>query len=215
MRKIKALGATLLAFAALGAVSAGASAHQWLASGKPLNNSANITVKSHMDFWVTGGEPFLRPQFNCYYNEEGTVGPGDVAEITKITSTNGHSKILCSVTGGEGGYTNVEIEAEGLPWKTELATYKTSEVAEVFNKTDKWSEPAKWEVTSSSFLNSKETNYCAATPYEQLVKKENLWVEAGPNEVVSECSIAGTWKELRTAGTEEIKLVDKEALGFE
>lgn len=221
MRIVKMSAVALLAVVAFAAVAAaGASAHQWLDASKPLTIAKPIAVKSTMTFRVTeSAYKWFKPEFTCRYNEVGTVGPGGVAEITKITNSTGGAKISCEILrAGEAHYEWLEIEAEGLPWKTELATYGTSGVEEVFNKSGKWSEHAKWLISGSSTLGGKESQYCAAAPFERLERRESgLWVDAWAEETAAECNGPGfgRWTDIKMTGPEEIKLTNGEGLEFE
>jgi|HubBroStandDraft_2_1064218.scaffolds.fasta_scaffold01726_8 hypothetical protein len=121
MRAAKTMGIALfaiLAFTALGA--AAASAHTW------EDNKSPLTIQKADEGEATVEIQWLGARGMCKMRQKGKLGAGAAGLIESITNTSGGKTITCeniSETGGEcTTKSTITLEANGLPWKTELTT---------------------------------------------------------------------------------------------
>ncbi|HEY3829464.1 MAG TPA: hypothetical protein VGL57_09735 [Solirubrobacteraceae bacterium] len=84
-------------------------------------------------------------------------GHGAKGEITSITSSGGAKSIPCTVERSGVCQSNVEVEAQGLPWKTELVV-----VNGVLR--NKYTAEHQWKVVCKTLGEPKRENECNVSP---------------------------------------------------
>jgi hypothetical protein len=154
MKITKTLGVTLVAVLALGALSASAAgAYEWQIGGRAIVSPAAVSWTSTIKF-ENNREGYA---FSCTIAHKGTVGAGAKGEITSITSSGGAKAIPCTLTRSSSDCESaMEIEAQGLPWSTELAAVGD----EARNKITGSHE---WKVRCKGILGAI-TNSCGVSP---------------------------------------------------
>ena len=95
----------------------------WELSGKPVASAK--AIKGEGALIVQGRGGFGVATVECAVKEEGKAATLGEGEITKVTGTAGESVMSCGYVGKSGESTECEgttmqVEAAGLPWKTEL-----------------------------------------------------------------------------------------------
>ena len=208
MKIIKMLPAIVIVAAAFTALSAGAAtAHSWRINGSPVAKSKEVVATSKLTFENTH-EGFY--SFQCSINDKGTVGTLGLGEITSITSEAGAKSISCTIVHSSTYCGSaVEIEALGLPWKTELVTLSGALRNGISNS-------AEWKVTCKGVAGTL-VNYCVASP-NTGVKNVTTGVEevydgSSPS---TKCFNDGAGAVFVTTGTELLKTREAgEILGAE
>lgn len=154
MKTVKTLGLALVAVLALAALSASAaSALEWQVNGSTFSEPIKVSSSSKISFENT----YEKYSVTCSVTRKTTLSGGGLGEITSITTSAGAKAIPCEVTGHVGTcYSAVEVEAENLPWSTELAT-----VGGVLR--DKVLGSPEWKVRCKDIEGEGITNWCAAT----------------------------------------------------
>lgn len=117
MKTIRTLAVLLASVVAMAAVFASAaSAHEWRLAGVKLTKSVEVKSEWSIHFSDTGDGN----SYECKFEEKGTVGPGAAGAITSITTTGATKTKTISCHRISGCSTELTIEAENLPWTTEL-----------------------------------------------------------------------------------------------
>jgi hypothetical protein len=129
MKKIHIFGAAFFAVLAFGVVSAANSvaAPKWLLNGAAITSPQHaLTEGKWLLLGLANPEGKTITHIACSGVLLGTVGPGATDEVTKVYGLGGvtETNINCEVLHGELGSCTgallALIEAENLPWKTEL-----------------------------------------------------------------------------------------------
>lgn len=147
MKTIKTVGLTLVAVLAFAGISAaGATAYEWRQNGSALTKATAVTGESTVTFEKEDGS-----HFSCAISRKGTVGPGAAGEFTSITSPSGAKAIPCTIlqTGYECA-SQVEIEAVGLSWDTEI----NAESRNLLTASH------EWKITCKDSVHEVITNWC-------------------------------------------------------
>jgi hypothetical protein len=158
MRKVKILGAAFVAVLAFGVISAAsASANQWLKNGAAITAKESAVTEGTWEITAStlfGGKITME----CKGKLVGTVGPGTEDAVTSATDSNGNKLIDCLIKTNTTPCmkTLTLVEAEHLPWKTELLEPKAGEIIDHFSPglTGTEMEPAflvKCELSTGSF----------------------------------------------------------------
>ena len=117
MKTIKTLGLVSLAILAIGAMSASAaSAYEWQINGAALTSPAAVKWTSTIEFENTEEAD----NFACTMVHAGTVGRGQKAKSPVSPAAAAPNLFLVRWKNLVFAESNVEVEAQGLPWKTEL-----------------------------------------------------------------------------------------------
>jgi hypothetical protein len=124
MKKIHIIGLALVAMFAFSAIAASAAfaSPEWLIDGNPV--AAKTAVLSEGELLLCddkGGVFGEKVCIHCSGKDKGTVGPGKADEVTEVTDLAGNADIT-SCTNDEGCGTAKLVEAENLPWPTELTS---------------------------------------------------------------------------------------------
>jgi hypothetical protein len=127
MKKIKILGA-LLAVLAFGAVSAASAVAvpKWLLAGKEIAAATHAVTEGKFLLLGLSLKPTVSTHIVCNGTLLGTVGPGGADLVEKVFGLKGESekRVNCEVLHSELGECTGSLlallEAENLPWKTEL-----------------------------------------------------------------------------------------------
>jgi hypothetical protein len=127
MKKIHIIGLALVAMFAFSAIAASAAvaSPEWLIDGNPV--AAKTAVLSEGELLLCddkGGVFGEKVCIHCSGKDKGTVGPGKSDEVTEVTDLAGN-KDITSCTNDEGCGTAKLVEAENLPWPTELTSLTT------------------------------------------------------------------------------------------
>ena len=124
MKKIRTLGLALVAVLAVAGIGAtGATAYEWQQNGVALTKATAVTGVSTLTLETVLGSGYSC----CEILRKGTVGPGAAGEFTSITSPSGAKAIPCAITAkGTECASQVEIEAVGLPWHTEITANRVT-----------------------------------------------------------------------------------------
>jgi hypothetical protein len=121
MRTAKTMGIALLAILAFAALSASAaSAHTWEDNKSPLSIQKADEGESTVEIQWLGARAM------CKMRQKGKLGAGAAGVIESMTNTSGGKTITCENISEIGGEcttkSTITLEADDLPWKTELAT---------------------------------------------------------------------------------------------
>jgi hypothetical protein len=120
MKTLKTLSTALIASLAVVALSATAAmAHTWEFQGKPIKGVGDKFVLGETLEFENRAEGGT---YVCTVVEEGLVGPGAVGKVTAFTNTEGGNAISCTTRAGGHCGGPLTIEAQKLPWSTELVT---------------------------------------------------------------------------------------------
>jgi hypothetical protein len=195
--KIKILPVVLIVAAAFTALSASAAtAHSWRVNGSPLTGNKEVRGTSKLTFENTH-EGFY--SFSCSISAKGTVSTLGLGEITSITTEAGVKAIPCTIVHSSTYCQSaMEIEALGLPWKTELATLSGELRNSITNA-------AEWKVTCKGIAGTL-VNYCVASA-NTGIKNVATGVEEiyDSNSPRTKCFNDGAGTVLITSGTELLK----------
>ncbi|HEY3829820.1 MAG TPA: hypothetical protein VGL57_11540 [Solirubrobacteraceae bacterium] len=147
MKKIRTLGLALVAVLAFAGISAtGAIAYEWQQNGSALTKATAVTGESTLTL-----ETIVGSRYSCAILRKGTVGPGAAGEFTSITSPSGAKAIPCTIThSGTECESQVEIEAVGLPWHTEITTESRNLLT----------ASHEWKITCKDSAHEVTTNWC-------------------------------------------------------
>lgn len=162
MLRIRIIGLAIMAVFAMTAVAASsASAHEWLIGGKPI--TAAKTIMSHgtlllEDSEATGGAVAV----NCPGFDTGTVGPGALDVITKVSSTELGATNDINCTFEKAGLcessTTPTALAINLPWMTEIYTASNGEIRDMITA-DGAGSPG-WKVTCKAPILGTTSDEC-------------------------------------------------------
>lgn len=197
MKWMKTLPAVLIVAVALSAMSAtAATAHSWRINGSPISGNKEVRGTSKLTFENTH-EGFY--SFTCSINDKGTVGTLGLGEVTDVTSESGSKAIPCTIVHSSTYCQSaMEIEAVGLPWKTELTTLLSELRNSITNS-------AEWKVTCKGVAGTL-VNYCVVSA-NAGVKNVASGVEEvyDSNSPRTKCFNDGAGTVFITTGTELLK----------
>jgi hypothetical protein len=134
MKKIHAVGLALCALFALGAfaASSASAATEWLLSGEPITAAQSVQSEGELLLCDDKGGPFGEEAcVKCSGLDVGTIGPTNKDEVTDVLNLAGTSLDITDCVG-EGPCLEAHlVEAENLPWKTELVLDSSGEILDL------------------------------------------------------------------------------------
>jgi hypothetical protein len=125
MKKFQILGLALVAvfaFSAIAAASAFAES-EWLVGGAPIAAGKTVKVLSEGELKLCdhkGGLFLEEACVKCSGLNQGIVGPNKTDEVQEVTNLAGTSKDITDCTNALNCPTPILVEADNLPWPTEV-----------------------------------------------------------------------------------------------
>jgi hypothetical protein len=206
MLRIQMIGLAIMAALAMSAVAAGSAsaALEWLINGAPITKAKTVESLGTLqleDHSLLSGNT----KVECKGKDEGTVGPGGVDLISKITGHAGELTVTCTFinTGNCNASPAPLAMAVNLPWKTLLLTEANGEIRDTV-ESDGNGEPG-WEV-KCTVGSTVTTDTCTGTTSTGMDNVLGVGVDAlfDAKSAHAKCSIGGTGAGVVT-GTDVIK----------
>ena len=139
MRKVQMICAVCLALSAFGVgLTVSASAAQWLLNGAAITAAQHSITEGKWLLLMLALAGFAKTHIICNGVLLGTVGPGAKDEVKKVYGLRGESEIIidCTVLSTElgacSGSSLALVDAEHLPWATQMLEPKSGEFVDHF-----------------------------------------------------------------------------------